>query len=103
LGAPTAESAGFLMTQVGNLHDDRGQLVNAVHHVARHGGGDDTAKLVGFAMKGKPGDLEYQSGLFHAIEQGTQERKGKLSDDARAWAADLAGKLLASMRPNDVL
>jgi putative heme-binding domain-containing protein len=54
-------------------------------------------------MKDNPGDLQYQSDMFHAIEQGTQERKGKLSDEARTWAVDLAGKLLASAKANEVL
>jgi putative heme-binding domain-containing protein len=54
-------------------------------------------------MKDKPGDLENQSALFRAIEQGTQERKGKLTEGARAWAAELTGNLLASNKPNDVL
>jgi len=103
LGAHTGESAAFLMTQVPHLQQDRGQLVNAVHHVARHGQPEVVDNLVAFAMKQKPGDLEYQSVLFHAIEKGTQERKGKLTEGARAWAADLTGKLLASNKPNDVL
>jgi putative heme-binding domain-containing protein len=103
LGAHTAEAAAFLMTQVPHLLQDRGQLVNAVHHVARHGNAEVVDNLVAFAMKDKPGDLENQSALFRAIEQGTQERKGKLTEGARAWAADLAGKLLASKNPNDVL
>ncbi|HEY1858906.1 MAG TPA: HEAT repeat domain-containing protein [Gemmataceae bacterium] len=103
LGAPTPESAAFLLAQVVNLHDNRPQMINAIHHVARNGGAENVAKLVAFAMKDNPGDLEYQSALFHAIEQATQERKGKLSDDAHAWAADLTGKLLASAKPNEVL
>jgi putative heme-binding domain-containing protein len=103
LGAHTAESAAFLMTQVPHLQQDRGQLVNAVHQVARHGQPEVVDNLVTFAMKQKPGELEYQSALFHAIEQGTQERKGKLTGGARAWAADLTGKLLLSNKPNEVL
>jgi putative heme-binding domain-containing protein len=58
---------------------------------------------VNFSIGENPRDLEYQSNLFHAIEQGTQERKGKLSDDARGWASDLAHKLLSSSKPNEVL
>ena len=34
--------------------------------------------------------------------RGTQERGGALSDEARAWAAGLTGKLLASKREGEV-
>jgi putative heme-binding domain-containing protein len=103
LGAHTAESAAFLMTEVPHLHHDRGQIISAVHHVARHGKAEVADKLLDFVVNDNPGDLEYQSALFHAIEQGTQERGAKLTDGARAWATDLTGKLLASRKPNDVL
>jgi putative heme-binding domain-containing protein len=103
LGAHTAESAGFLMTEIPHLGNDQGQRVSAVHHVARHGKPEIADTLLDFVVKDNPSNLEYQTALFHAIEQGTQERGAKLSDGARAWATDLTGKLLASKKANEVL
>jgi putative heme-binding domain-containing protein len=103
LGAPTPEAAAFLMTQAAALQDDRRLLIDAVHHIARHGSPDTVVQLVAFARKDHPGDLDHQANLFRAIEQGTQERKGVLSDDARGWVADLTTKLLESPKPNEVL
>jgi putative heme-binding domain-containing protein len=103
LGAPTEEAAAFLLGQMENLKSNRAQLLPAVHHVARYGRPADSTPLVKFAIADSPGDLEHQSNLFRAVEQGTQERKGKLSDDARGWATELTNKLLASSKPNEVL
>jgi len=102
LGAPTPEAGSFLGSLLGSLDFDRGKQINAVHHVARYAPTEDINHLVAFAINSQPDELGLQYALFHAIEQGCQERGANLTEAARKWAGDLAGKLLASEKPPEV-
>jgi putative heme-binding domain-containing protein len=124
LGVPTAESAYFLLTMLPRMQDagqtrdssglvigsagrmqplisDR-NLYRAVQHVARHGSAETTLALNSFVRTSRPADLTHQAALFRALNRGTQERGGKLSDDVRTWAVDVATRLLASANENEV-
>src|SRR5205085_3031191 len=80
------------------LPEAHGDLQRYIHHVARYGTEDKVRPLVEFARNNGPGDLLRQAALFKAIQQGTQERGGKLRSEARRWAEELAQKLVASER-----
>jgi putative heme-binding domain-containing protein len=58
---------------------------------------------VEFARNDRPGAQQYQAALFKAIQQGTQERGGKLRPEAQQWAGALAKQLLGSGRPDAIL
>lgn len=92
LGVPSAESAAFLLA-----HLPQGpELMRQVHHIARHGAEGSDKALLTFAQGDRPTDLRHQAALFKAIQQGTQERGGKLGEATRGWAEELTGKMLAA-------
>ncbi len=101
-GVHTPESAAFLLKHIGKYSESREVVVNAVHHIARYGAPETMKSLLAFARARHPEDLGLQSDLVKAIRGGTEERGASLDDDARNWAAELAGKLLASKQPADV-
>src|SRR5262249_5616857 len=79
LGIPSAEAAEFLLAQLArHVSEERGRVPEYVHHVARYGVEDKAATLLEFARKDEAGDLLHQAALFKAIQQGTQERGGRL-------------------------
>jgi putative heme-binding domain-containing protein len=102
LGAPTPEAASFLLNMLPDLDYDQGKQLNAAHHVARFAPVEDVNKLLVFAMNSHPDDLGHQYALFHALEQGSQERGAGLTEAARKWAGDMTAKLLVSAKPNEV-
>jgi putative heme-binding domain-containing protein len=104
LGVPNAEAADFLLAHLTRrLSEERTNLTRYVHHVARYGTEEKVGSLLEFARKHGPADLQHQAELFKALQQGTQERGGKLSPEARQWGTELARQLLASKRSSAVL
>jgi putative heme-binding domain-containing protein len=102
LGLHTPESAHYLLA-----HVDFGRLSHesaaAAHDIARFGGKDDAGKLFSRIRALETEELNYLYTLFRAIEQGTAERGAQLDRDMRAWAVQLAGRLLASVKPHELL
>jgi putative heme-binding domain-containing protein len=96
LGVPSAEAAAFLLAHVQGVPQQTGFLTRAVHHVARYGQPAAMPELLRFARGQRPDDLRSQAALFRAVQQGTQERGGKLSDAARQWGTELTGRLVGS-------
>jgi putative heme-binding domain-containing protein len=94
LGVPTAEAARFLLGQLKKRPESGETELNQVHHIARHG--DDPAALLAFVRGDRPDDLGHQAALLRAVQQGMQERGGRLSGDAMAWAEGLVRKLVHS-------
>src|SRR5207245_9812664 len=103
-GVPSAPAADFLLAHLlRRLPEAHGELQRYIHHVARYGTEDNVRPLVEFARNNGPGDLLRQAALFKAIQQGTQERGGKLRSETRRWAEELAQKLVASERRDYVV
>jgi putative heme-binding domain-containing protein len=101
LGVPSAEAAAYLMQHLKRYPEGGDRLVRNVHHIARYGAEPETRQLLDFARGHEPGNAGLQVALFRAIEHGTQERGAKLAEPVRAWAVDLAGRLLASKHGPD--
>jgi len=92
LGSPTAASAEFLKTYLGDAKDfSQAKL----HHVIRHGDDSARAWAIEWAAKKYPNDLDVQGQVLKTLQQATQERGGKLGDAERERGADIANKLLA--------
>jgi putative heme-binding domain-containing protein len=103
-GVPSAEAAGFLLAHFLRRLPVEGQnALRYLHHIARYGTEEKVRTLVEFARKDQPGDLQHQAAFFKAIQQGSQERGGKLPPEAQQWASKLAQRLLASDRGRDVI
>jgi putative heme-binding domain-containing protein len=104
LGVPSPESANWLLEHLDTLSPARQQFADIARHIARQGNAEASDKLVAFLVKRTDTlDLETQSLVFTALEQGTQARGGSLPESARQWATPLTGRLLASTKPNDLL
>lgn len=102
-GVPDEMAARFLLAHLQQRPEERGNQVRYVHHVARYGTTDSVSSLLAYARDNRPADLGHQAALFKAIQQGTQERGAPLSEDARKWAEELAGKLLSANQNELVL
>jgi putative heme-binding domain-containing protein len=93
-GAATPEAAGFLLTHIQQVQENEGDLARYVHHIARYGSPQAVQSLLTFALRDRSAKLRHQVSLFKAIQQGTQERGGKLNEAASRWAEELARSLL---------
>ncbi len=101
-GVKSAEAAVFLIAHIQKVPEGGDRLIHYVHHAARFAPDEKQAELLTFVRKDRPTDLRHQAALVKALHQGSQERGAKLNDDARRWAEELAGKLLAA-KENDLL
>ena len=100
-GVPSAEAARFLLEHVRRLPERRDNLTRFVRHIARHGSGDYEDQLLALLRKDGSADARQQAGLLRAVEQGMQERGAKPGAAVRAWAQELAQRLLASGQAKD--
>jgi putative heme-binding domain-containing protein len=103
LGVPTADAAKYMMDAVDDFRKDSNRLPTLTHHIVRYGDAEVSRRLIAFARELEPQNKRLQAALFQAVEQGTQERGGKLSDDARVWGSALATDLLESRDVNELL
>jgi putative heme-binding domain-containing protein len=74
-----------------------------VHHIARYQRPEEEPGLLAFVRGHQPQDLRHQAALLRAVQQGTQERGGRLSAAAQRWGEELVGKLLAARDANLLL
>jgi putative heme-binding domain-containing protein len=102
-GVHSAPAAAFLLAHLQHMTETPDNVLRYVHHVARYGDKETVKAVLKFARGRQPEDLRAQAALFKAMQQGTQERGGALSDAARHWADDLARKLLASKHGDALL
>jgi putative heme-binding domain-containing protein len=100
-GVPSAQAAGFLMSHLHGVSETPMNLVRFVHHIARYGSPDALGGLSAFLRGRGAAGLKQQAVLLRAMQQGLQERGGKLDQPAEAWARDLAGKLLQSDKEDE--
>jgi putative heme-binding domain-containing protein len=94
LGLRSPESAGFLLKHVERWPEGNGALKHYVHHIARYGAADSGKPIIELARARFKNDPGTQAALFKGIQQGRQERGTPLTDAERAWAEELAGRLL---------
>lgn len=96
LGAPTAESAKFLLRHLQNYPESREVSSNDLQHIARYLPESQVGGLVDFVRKQFSNDLDFQLTLFLSIEQGTEERGDKVGERFREWGSDIAKSLAES-------
>jgi putative heme-binding domain-containing protein len=100
LGVPSPEAAAFLLASMKDQAPFGEAGLTTVRHVARYGLKPTLDGLL--ALLRQEASPQRQFALFRAFEQGTQERGGVLSNEARVWASGLAHRLLASANANEV-
>ncbi len=96
LAVPNAASARFLARQVGVKDANRDFITRATQHATRYGTPETRTGLLKTLQRLAWDDLRLQAVYFRAVERGSQERGEVIDAAARAWAEDLAEKLLAS-------
>jgi putative heme-binding domain-containing protein len=102
LGVPLRDAGHFLTAHIAQYPYPIARLANFVRHAARHGNADDTKALLAWAQKARKDSLVDQAALVRAIDRGTQERGATLPAETRAWANELAGRLLGAKGENDL-
>jgi putative heme-binding domain-containing protein len=101
-GIHTLHAGAFLLGHIQKYPETGDRLTRYVRHGARYAPEEQVASAVKFLRGNKPDEVRQQAGLVRAVQQGTQERGGKLGVEAAAWAGDVTGKLLAA-KENDLL
>ena len=104
-GVPSVASADYLMDQLKQHTESRGNMARYVHHVARYGQASTEPALLRLLQDPKTqatGGLEGQATLLKEFQQGRQERSAPLNEDQRQYAAGVIGALLDSPRSNEV-
>jgi putative heme-binding domain-containing protein len=106
LGVPSKESAAYLLRHLRKYAERGDMLTLSVQHIARYGDDATTTALTAFVrdnqLEGQAKDLGQQVALFRAIQRGTQERGGKLSEPILTWAVELTQRLLSSKHSPDI-
>lgn len=93
---PGAESAAFVGSHLGRWSESGDRRLRMIKHVARHGSAESAAAVIASARSAPPKNPADELALFRAIQQGLQERGGKMPETAAAWAGELVPRLLNS-------
>lgn len=101
-GVPTAPASAFLLEQIQQSELPQDVTVRYVHHIARNGDKASVSALLGVARKRAPAGIDTQVELVRAIQQGSQERGAKLSQETRSLAQGLAATLLGSSKNHEI-
>jgi putative heme-binding domain-containing protein len=101
-GVHTAVAADYLLNYIQKYEEHPETLAKYVHHIARYGKGDAADRLLSFVREHEADHRARQAMLIKAIHQGREERGQPLGDSAQAWASELARKLLASEKPDEI-
>ena len=101
-GVHTEGAAAFLFAHLKAFEEPHAELPRFIHHVARYGAPALMPELVALAVADKRPPAERLE-LLKSVQQGTQERGLALDESSRRLAARLAGQLLTSRQPSDVM
>jgi putative heme-binding domain-containing protein len=96
-GIPHVSAGAFLLEHLRKYSEPRESMTRYLKHAVRYLPEQQLDTLASIVRKQFENDLETQYSLFKSIQEGMNQRGGKLSAGAREWGAELAGKLLASV------
>jgi len=99
-GVHTAESAAYLLDDLARVNESAADRVRFVHHIARYGSEEVQGRLAAIAARGQSPAVELA--ILKAIQQGAQERGRAIDPASRSRAGELASRLLASHKPDEV-
>ncbi len=80
---PSADGALFLSKNLEKLQPDAGALTGYLRHIARYGTPEALDAAAVFGRKHANGDLKQDLALFKAIQEGSAQRGGPMSDGLR--------------------
>lgn len=96
LGAPTKDSARFLIAYLAKFPDGNGRLVEHLHHIARNGDEETDGRVLTFVHGSRPEDLPHQAELVKAVFRGLQERGAPFRGATLDWASKVTKGLLSA-------
>ena len=99
-GVAGPQAGAYLIRHLKKSNEGGDVLQRYVRHAARFAPDAEQADLIAFVRGNKPTDVRHQAALLRSIQQGTQERGGKLADAAAKWAEEMTGKLLTAKEPD---
>lgn len=102
LGAPTDESAAFLLSHVQKFSEPRDRLTAYLRHTARYAPAAQLDHLAGFVQRRFGDDLDLQFTLFKSVQAGLAQRDGNVTAGLRAWGVELVEKLLAPVDESSI-
>jgi putative heme-binding domain-containing protein len=92
-GVHSAQAAAFLLHHLQQHEESFDNRVRYVHHIARFGDEVLASQLLPLARKGTD-PVDQQLALFRTLQQGIEDRGGKLNAAAQNWGTDLVQKLI---------
>jgi putative heme-binding domain-containing protein len=97
LGTRSAVAARFLLKHVQTYEESHDKDKEYLGFAARLLPESEIPGLVDFIRKRFTNDMDFQQALFKSVQEGTAQRGGSLNDSERAWAAEIAAWLAASV------
>jgi putative heme-binding domain-containing protein len=97
LGTPSAQSARFLLKHVQRYPESHERDKEYLGFAARLLPESEIAGLVKFIRGHFVDDMDFQQALFKSVQEGTAQRGGTLDESERAWGAEIAARLMASV------
>jgi len=94
IGAPTSESASFLLNYVTHASAAGEQITKQLKMIAKLVPAQQVDELAKFVQTRFSDDVELQLALFNAVQEGLAERGTTTGEAMRAWGTSLATKLL---------
>lgn len=94
---PSPASAAFLIRHLERHSEPAGTLSGYLRHAARHAPEPAQDALVSLIRRTASGDLPLEMSLMTAAREGIHQRGGAAGERFRAWAADLATRLMDSV------
>ena len=99
-GVHSPAAASFLTKYLGDYPDMLPQRRDFLFTVIRDGSDAERKRMFELIQSKYGRDLVMEAGLVKTVQQAMQERGGKLTDDQRKLAVDIAGKLLVEGAAN---
>jgi hypothetical protein len=96
LGVKSADSGSFVLKHIQRITEPRDTLINYLRHAGRYADESALSALGGVVRAKFPDDPDAQFASYKSVQEGFAQRGSGLSDGLRAWAGDLAGRLLAA-------
>src|SRR5579859_7434711 len=94
-GLPTAESARFLMKHLQKYTENRETSIDYLRHAARYLPESEIGAMADFTRAKFADDLDFQLALFKSVQEGMAQRGASTMESLRAWAEDVAKRLVA--------
>ncbi|MBI4327889.1 MAG: HEAT repeat domain-containing protein [Chloroflexi bacterium] len=94
---PSSDAGSFLLAHVQTHPENQETLARYLRHAARYVSEAQVDELALFTREKFAQDLDLQLALFKSVQEGTAQRGAALRGGIRAWGAELAERLFASV------